>query len=477
MPERDNERARAEAMDRLLARTLRQTQQAGGADCPEPDILAAYSERSLTDSEAQRWEKHFSACSRCQQTLAALVGSETETPLAASERVARAHPAISERPPSRRTTWRTWPWWMPAAAVAAAVVLWIIGKPASPWKQPVTLTAQEAPSRPTVSELPPDPKNPEERAENVSPAKKEPRSSSALGEEGRAEKPGPDLQARLESPRFDRPRISPGPRKQPPPSESDHLRREDLSRSVAPAPVNPEAGRGGGASGQQKQELAERDKSFRAGGQFKENTLEPSARPQGQEKQTPPRQPTKDADVFAKAKAPAPTTAPSPEVADQANAEVLGKRSNLAEKKGSNPARLTGGPAQTVGATIGGVARQLIWSPTGSVRWRIGAAGRIERSTDGGASWQPQRSGVTADLSAGAAPSESVCWVVGRTGTILRTTDGEHWEKIAPPATLDWTRVRAQDALHAGISARDDGQFRHFVTEDGGKTWQAILHQ
>lgn len=110
------------------------------------------------------------------------------------------------------------------------------------------------------------------------------------------------------------------------------------------------------------------------------------------------------------------------------------------------------------------------FSPDQSVHWRVGAAGRIDRSVDQGRSWQEQPSGVAADLVAGAAPSSQTAWIVGRAGVILRSTDGTSWERIAPPNGLlrDWTGIEASDALHATIESQDQQRFR---TEDGGRTW------
>jgi hypothetical protein len=107
--------------------------------------------------------------------------------------------------------------------------------------------------------------------------------------------------------------------------------------------------------------------------------------------------------------------------------------------------------------------------------WRLGPGGRIEHSSDQGQTWQPQSSGVTADLVAGAAPSEKVAWIAGRGGIVLRTEDGDHWQQATPPmrqaaagAVPDWTGIEARDALHATIISRD---LRRFATEDGGRTW------
>ncbi len=113
----------------------------------------------------------------------------------------------------------------------------------------------------------------------------------------------------------------------------------------------------------------------------------------------------------------------------------------------------------------------VIASPSRTVLWRVGPGGSIERSHDAGRTWEMQVSNATADLLAGSAPSEMVCWVVGRSGTILRTTDGEHWEKIPPPALLDWNAVEARDKLNATVTA---GTTR-YVTTDGGRTWQGPI--
>jgi hypothetical protein len=115
---------------------------------------------------------------------------------------------------------------------------------------------------------------------------------------------------------------------------------------------------------------------------------------------------------------------------------------------------------------------KIIPAPMGTVRWRLGAAGRVERSVDSGVTWVPQNSGVQAELLAGSAPSEVVCWIVGRGGTILRTTDGGgHWSKVVSPIDGDVAGVQAVDAMTAEIF--DANRSARFVTHDGGVTWEA----
>jgi hypothetical protein len=119
---------------------------------------------------------------------------------------------------------------------------------------------------------------------------------------------------------------------------------------------------------------------------------------------------------------------------------------------------------------------RLVPAPGGKVIWRLGMAGLIEQSTDGGLNWTPQTSGTTADLYLGSAPSEQVCWVIGNGGTILRSTDGgAHWASVASPISQNLSLIRASDALHATVW---DSSRRHsFQTDDGGVTWKQVSGQ
>jgi hypothetical protein len=98
----------------LLRRGLASLPGAGQA-CPDPEILAAYSERSLDADETARSELHFSHCARCREQLAAMVRS--------GELVGAAE---EERPQTQRMPWIwDWRWLAPAAAVLVFVALLI----------------------------------------------------------------------------------------------------------------------------------------------------------------------------------------------------------------------------------------------------------------------------------------------------------------------------------------------------------------
>ena len=115
-------------------------------------------------------------------------------------------------------------------------------------------------------------------------------------------------------------------------------------------------------------------------------------------------------------------------------------------------------------------AQSAIRSPDENVRWRIVAGTAVERSTDGGTSWQTQSTGAPVRLVAGAAPSATVCWLVGAGGVVLLSKDGRTWERVAFPEAIDLAAIRTTDASNATVTAVDG---RRFTTADGGRTWHS----
>lgn len=100
-------------------------------------------------------------------------------------------------------------------------------------------------------------------------------------------------------------------------------------------------------------------------------------------------------------------------------------------------------------------------------RWRL--VGRaVQRSTDGGATWQDQSTGVISAVNAGSAASPEVCWLVGDGGLVLVTVDGLSWQRVSPPADEALVSVSAASADSATVTSRDG---RTFATVDRGRTW------
>jgi hypothetical protein len=111
----------------------------------------------------------------------------------------------------------------------------------------------------------------------------------------------------------------------------------------------------------------------------------------------------------------------------------------------------------------------VVVSTNPASQWRILANGTVQHSTDGGATWEMQPTGVTAMLTAGASPAPSICWLVGPQGMILLSTDGRSWRRVAFPESDDLTSVHAIDDKSATVTTSGG---RAFSTSDGGRTWQ-----
>jgi hypothetical protein len=115
-----------------------------------------------------------------------------------------------------------------------------------------------------------------------------------------------------------------------------------------------------------------------------------------------------------------------------------------------------------------GAPETVIVSSNPASRWRILPGGAVQRSADGGATWQTQSTGVSQTLSSGSSPSPSVCWLVGPGGIVLLSTDGRSWKRLAFPEAVPLAAIRATDAETATVTTADG---REFVTDDGGRTW------
>lgn len=107
------ERGRDTPIERMLGQTLRKQAPKTGApanDCPDAEILAAWTEGTLRRDEQATVESHIADCARCQTHLAAM------TRIAAGD----AHAA------TREPRFRLWPWAVPITGAVAAAALWLL---------------------------------------------------------------------------------------------------------------------------------------------------------------------------------------------------------------------------------------------------------------------------------------------------------------------------------------------------------------
>src|SRR6266481_4445696 len=59
-------------LDEMIRKTLAAGLDNSGQGCPDPDLLAAFTEDTLAPTERAKWNTHVSGCALCQRQLAAL---------------------------------------------------------------------------------------------------------------------------------------------------------------------------------------------------------------------------------------------------------------------------------------------------------------------------------------------------------------------------------------------------------------------
>ncbi len=170
---------------------------------------------------------------------------------------------------------------------------------------------------------------------------------------------------------------------------------------------------------------------------------------------------------------PASTPPAAPAPAAPVAAPQVAAAAPPADRRAFESGRAAGAVAQraerdVLASRVANLPAATIVSPNPQTRWRIVVGGAVEHSTDGGATWQRQQTGVTQTFTAGASPAPLVCWLVGPRGRVVVSTDGATWTQVPLAEPIDLVAVRATDAKTAIVTAADG---RTFATADGGATW------
>jgi hypothetical protein len=178
------------------------------------------------------------------------------------------------------------------------------------------------------------------------------------------------------------------------------------------------------------------------------------------------------------ARAPAPAEPPSTLTREEDRATAAAQKSTGAQQESASAPEATARSLADQAAPLAARAEAAlapsfeVVSPDPQIRWRVGQAGVVQYSADGGSTWTTQETGTPSPLTAGSSPSPDVCWLVGRGGAVLRSDDaGQRWQRVAFPEAADLFGVRATSALAATVDLADG---RRLVTADGGQTWTGV---
>jgi hypothetical protein len=437
--------------------------------CLDSETLAAYHERSLLPEEMNSCKEHIVGCAHCQAILAQLEATDSiplpveekevrimdvATPVAAAarERTA-AQPALPHRAPFPRPIRAPhWRWLAPAGALAAGLLVWVAWheeKPQLPGSREVKIAKVQEPSTPAPPVTRQAPASPS--SDQLADLSKAPAATSGIA----SAKIPRGLGNLKQQGKFDSQAMVARASKPSAKSETGAPQNKDTAQdSFAAASrvenqLNLDARTAVTEAAQERVEV--QTQAANAPVQNQANAAKaPGPSPLGQAESAKKAKPDSAASLYRAA----PPAAP-------------------ARPRVVTPFRDSEAMQMAALANLRWIAAS---APDSKIIWRVGQAGLIELSGDGGASWSRQTSGVLADLTAGSAPSGRVCWIVGRAGTILLTTDGgAHWSTSHSPLDEDWAGVIALDALHTTI-----WNLRHtktFETSDGGATWKPVSSQ
>jgi len=419
---------RESSFERLLRDTLRAGAPAvpdtGHLDgCLDAETLAAWAEETLSSRDRSAAEAHAADCARCQAMLAAM---------------ARTTPAAVEAP-----WWRVhmMAWMVPMSAAAAALLLWIalpMMRASYAPGESVGRVAEALPAPPVDATVVPEKEG--AAREQKSDASRDERSTTAGG---RA------LRQREEFARADA--------KDRKPANSALAKTEAL-------PVRPD---GNMASETRAKALADGLPT----GSAPAEPAAPGVAAGVAGTAAPPSQPPPGSSPAPAAPAAPPSATPAPSPVQAAPQAPASTQERAAMESAREAAQAPQRAADRILArqVAGGPAPTTVLSPDPRSRWRLLSGGAVQRSLDGGATWQTQQTGVTTTFTAGASPSTLVCWIVGPRGTVQLSTDGLTWKPVPVPEAIDLVSIRATDDKNAGVTAADG---RSFVTADGGATWR-----
>lgn len=427
-PERD------QSTDALLRAALPDLPARDGVACLSAETLAAWSDGSLAASEAARVDAHLSECSRCQQMLAAFVRTE---PVAAA-----AVPF-----------WQRWPrrWLVPVSAAAVAVLIFaVVTRDSAPPTAPVEMAKAEppTPSAPAASSTLAD----QMTFANPAPAVGRQRADAAP--------PAGELRSRAEEAPAGR-SAQGGIASLPAPPPPVNL-NPTAGPLEAPAVSKPDAP----AAAPQPKQLAQADEQSLA----KLDAVQVANRPPDQSRDYQAGvvlMPGAEADAAAgraqRAAAVSGASGPTAVIAEIVSAP----RPALARTGAGRGGGVRGPESARAAAEDAAAAAKL--PATIPARWRLLSDGRIERSTNAGATWRPVATDTTVPLTGGSSPSDLVCWLIGPNGAVLLSIDGARFNRRPFPEPATLVSITAVNDRAATVRTSDG---RTFVTGDGGGSWR-----
>jgi len=447
---------------------LKRLQETAGAEAhPDADLLTAFAEKSLGESERTGVMEHLARCSDCREVVALALPANEAVAVAATSR------------PSR-SGWFSWPGLRWGVAIAGIIAIASFGVLQYRQRQKSeilnsNLIARNEPAANAAQALPPSPAPPESQ-NIILPAEK----SKQADKKKQTEQPGG-----LQSSNTENFTIAPPTRA---------MNRAAPAGGAVKGATSGMA-RGGVAGGNFLGSGSGTGVAAKAAAPSARNT----ATVVGELKNATPEETAKLEPRLARGQAGGvPSTAVTIEAAPQSAEAAVTTESQAADQIIESP---KGQPSQyESSATLGVVeakdAAAMSNLELATPRWSISVEGGLQRSFDGGKTWvevNPGQVGSSAGKTHGFAMRKKTAeqgnphtvfravsaagtevWAGGSAAMLYHSTDsGLHWAHIVPSEsevalTGDITSVEFSDPQHGKI-ATSAGEV--WITADDGKTW------
>ena len=409
---------------------------------PDPDLLTAFAEKSLSDRERAHVLQHLAECAGCREVLSlAMPGIE---------------PALAPGP--ERSNWLSWPVLRWGALAACVVVVGAAVTLHYEHQEPLRSVAEKVPAAPAELKLEDEvSRQPGQKlAANLPPPSPElGRDSRAAGKLAKQRAKSTDAGMMAEE--AGAPALAEEQDKKDQELSNNRLaavRSGDVPVGAVPAaaPAPSSAAKTAGMEGQVRTRNDSLDYSSRASSEAV--TVESATPAREMAAQTAER----------KAKNESRTNEAQKEIQAAGGA---GSVASLGDRKADT---FSGVTAQTAATAHAGRLRAGNNLP----RWMLSSGGALQRSFDSGKTWQtiPVAGNI---VFRALAANDSDLWVGGAAGALYHSSDaGQHWTRITPvadgkPLSSDIVTVEFSDTQHGKLITADR---EAWSTSDAGNTWQ-----
>jgi hypothetical protein len=435
-----------EQLPKIVQQRLQATAKAGVH--PDPDLLTAFAEKSLSQRERAQVLQHLGQCADCRNVISL------------------AMPQVDLAPSTipGRTRWLTWPvlrWGALAACVVVVSAVLTLNYEQRPEMAPAVAGKVSAPAAPSNLMV-------ESEASGVSREK-----LAAKIPPPSPFQPDRDFAGKLARQREDRPTRSAAPA-----STYDQLTSNEqaIGGLKANSSMNQQVANNRQADANL---FKSANKPFQVTGQLADSAPAASPAPK-----TPEASARNDNNLARGVNEAVTVQGEPPSIMAQTAERKAKDESQKTETGAGATAAMSSGDRKadtasaeiTAGAYGGRVrAKALPAEIPATSRWTLSPAGAVQRSLDSGKTWQTIAVAGNVVFRAIAA-NDSDVWAAGSAGALYHSTDaGQHWTQVTvfldgKPLMADIIRVEFSDSQHGRLVTSND---ETWATGDGGASWHS----